>query len=184
MFVFASLREVNQPDFMLKLKCSPILCLLLLFSAPLIAQHHISGKVIDPQQNPVGFANVILFNAEDSTSVVQGSVTSEEGIFEFQTVAPAEYLLQVSFIGYEDFQKRIEVSGEMQLEEIRLQEMTNDLGEVAITVKNPTINREVDRLVFNVENSSLSSGSTWDILKKTPMVIVSNGNLQVRNQGI
>ena len=169
---------------MLKLQCSPILCLLLLFSAPLIAQHHISGKVIDPQQNPVGFANVILFNAEDSTSVFQGSVTSEEGIFEFQKVAPAEYLLQVSFIGSEDFQKRIEVSGEMQLEEIRLQEMTNDLGEVAITVKNPTINREVDRLVFNVENSSLSSGSTWDILKKTPMVIVSNGNLQVRNQGI
>src|SRR5690606_25534966 len=169
---------------MSKYQCSPILCLLLLFSAPLIAQHQITGKVLDPQQDPVSFANVIILNAEDSTSVIKGAVTSEEGSYQFEDIAPAEYVLKVSFVGYEDFLKRIQVSGDETLEDIRLKEMTNDLGEVAITIKNPTIKKEVDRLVFDVENSSLSSGSTWDILRKTPMVIVSNGNLQVRNQGV
>ncbi len=169
---------------MSKHQCSPILFLLFLFSTPLFAQHRLSGTVLDQQDAPISFANVILLNAEDSTSVVKGAVTSEEGTYEFENIAAAEYLLKVSFVGYEDFLKRIEVSGDATLEPVRLQEMTNSLGEVAITVKNPTINREVDRLVFDVENSSLSSGSTWDILKKTPMVIVSNGSLQVRNQGI
>lgn len=162
----------------------PILFLFLFISAPLLAQHSIDGKVIDSRSEPISYANVILLNAEDSTSVVKGAVTSEEGIYKFENIKPAEYILKISFVGYEDHMRRIEVDGDVSLEEVLLQELTSDLGEVAITVKSPSIRREVDRLVFEVENSSLSTGNTWDILRKTPMVIVANGGLQVRNQTV
>ncbi|NJW54685.1 Plug domain-containing protein, partial [Salinimicrobium sp. CDJ15-91] len=65
-----------------------------------------------------------------------------------------------------------------------LSEDTAALAEVSINYKNPSVKREVDRLVFNVENTTLSHGSSWDILKKTPGVILSGENLTVRNQGV
>ena len=162
----------------------PILFLFLFISAPLLAQHSINGKVFDSQKEPISYANVILLNAEDSTTVVKGAVTSEEGFYEFENIKPSEYLLKVSFVGYEDHFLRINVDGDESLPEVILRESTSNLDEVAITVKSPSIRREVDRLIFEVENSSLSTGNTWDILRKTPMVIVANGGLQVRNQAV
>ena len=47
--------------------------------------------------------------------------------------------------------------------------------------KRPTIQRKIDRLVYNVENSVVSSGSTYDILRKTPGVIVQQDNLMIKN---
>src|SRR5690606_13263558 len=45
----------------------------------------------------------------------------------------------------------------------------------------PKIKQKIDRLVFDVENSTLSNLNTWEILKRTPNITVRNGNLQVRN---
>ena len=42
----------------------------------------------------------------------------------------------------------------------------------------------MDRIVFDVENSTLSSGNTWDILKKSPGVIDNQGQLMVRNAAV
>ena len=39
----------------------------------------------------------------------------------------------------------------------------------------------VDRLVFNVENTTLSNSSVLDVLKQTPGVLHKNGILTVKN---
>ena len=44
------------------------------------------------------------------------------------------------------------------------------------------IERKIDRISFNVENSVLSSLNTYEILKRTPGVIVSQGELLVKNR--
>ncbi len=80
--------------------------------------------------------------------------------------------------------KTIEVSKNENLGKLILKEDTATLNEVSINYKNPSVKREVDRLVFSVENTTLSSGTSWDILKRTPGVILSGQNLTVRNQGV
>lgn len=169
---------------MIKKNTPPLLSLLLLLSAPVFAQHSLSGTVVDNADAPVAYANVILLNAEDSTSVVRGAVTSEEGVFKFNKIEANEYLLKVSFVGFEDYLGKMKVSEDKKIGKIILEETAANLDEVSINVKNPSIKRETDRLIFEVENTTLSRGSSWDILKKTPMVLLVNDNLQVRNQPV
>ena len=169
---------------MLKRPIAPLFLLLFLVSFSGFAQSSLEGAVFDENKNPVAFANVILLNAKDSTTVYMGAVSSEEGLFKFKGIEPANYLLKVSFVGFEDALRRIEVSKNEVLQPVVLKESAATLDEVSINYKTPSVKREVDRLVFRVENSSLSSGTSWDILKKTPGVVVSNNNLMVRNQGV
>ena len=153
-------------------------------AAPVAAQHTLEGKVIDRAKDPVPFANVILLDGQDSTSVYKGAVSTESGNFSLENIAADEYLLKVSFVGFEDYLQHVDISEDTELPLITLEEATANLDEISLNYKNPTVRREVDRLVFEVQNTSLSSGSSWDILKKTPGVIVANGNLMVRNQPV
>lgn len=169
---------------MFKYYSPPLFLLLFLYSFSGFGQHSVEGKVVDPKQDPVAFANLILLNAQDSTSVYKGAVSTEAGDFKFTDVEEDEYLLKVSFVGFQDQFRRIKVSKNENLGAIILQEDTATLKEVSINYKNPSVKREVDRLVFNVENTTLSTGTSWDILKKTPGVVLSGNNLMVRNQGV
>ena len=58
------------------------------------------------------------------------------------------------------------------------------LDEVVVNSVKPLIERKADRLIFNVENSVASQGSSWEVLKRTPGVIAVQDNLQVRNQSV
>ena len=169
---------------MLKNYCPPLFLLLFIVPFSGFAQFTVEGKVIDAQQNPVPYANVVLLNAQDSITVYKGAVSSENGDFQFENIEGNEYLLNVSFVGFKNSLRHIEISENTQLAPVVLTEDSAALDEVSINYKNPSVTREVDRLVFRVENTSLSSGSSWDILKKTPGVIVANNMLQVRNQSV
>ncbi|GAB2762323.1 outer membrane beta-barrel family protein [Actinomadura fibrosa] len=149
-----------------------------------IAQHNLDGRIIDSNNDPIAFANVILLSAKDSTTVYKGAVSTENGEFRFTNIEEKPYVIKVSFVGYKDYLALIEDPTKEKLSPVVLKESSEDLGEVSINYKKPTVRKQVDRLVFTVENSSLSSGSTWEILKKTPGVIVANNSLQVRNQGV
>jgi len=163
---------------------SPINCLVFLFCFQAFSQNSVMGSLIDQNQNPVVFANVVLLQASDSVTVYKGSVSDEAGVYSFEDIANNSYILHVSFVGYENFLKRIEVDGNNNLETITLTETPAGLNEITIKCKKPTITRSIDRLIFDVEKSTLSSGNSWDILKKTPGVILNQGQLQVRNSAV
>lgn len=169
---------------MFKLYSLPLCLFFILWSLSGFSQHSVDGRVLDPARQPVAFANVILLDAQDSTSVYKGAVSSEDGRFSLKNIEANVYLLKVSFVGFQDLLRKIEVSEDENLGELSLQEDTATLDEVSINYKNPSVKREVDRLVFSVENTTLSTGSSWDILKKTPGVILSGNSLMVRNQGV
>ncbi|WP_029036405.1 outer membrane beta-barrel family protein [Salinimicrobium xinjiangense] len=169
---------------MTNLYSPPLFLFIFLCSFSGFSQHSVEGKVVDSNRNPVAFANLILLNAQDSTTVYKGAVSSEAGDFKFTEVAENEYLLKVSFVGFGDHFRKIKVSKNENLSPLVLQEDTATLNEVSINYKNPSVKREVDRLVFSVENTTLSTGNSWDILKRTPGVILSGNSLMVRNQGV
>ena len=69
------------------------------FSVSIYAQSFISGKVIDGEFNePLPFANVIL-KSNDNITKLGGTTTDFDGNFSFE-IAPGQYLIEVSFIGY------------------------------------------------------------------------------------
>lgn len=158
------------------------LFLFLLSAGSLIAQQYqVNGFVTNQETKPISYVNVVLLKQSDSVFVA-GTSTDEKGYFDFSNVDKGEYILQASFIGYENYFRDLNVESDLNLGTLTIHESSESLDEVTISIQKPTIQREIDRLIFNVENTSLSSGSTWDILSKTPGVIVQQNSITIRNQ--
>jgi outer membrane receptor protein involved in Fe transport len=140
----------------------------------------ISGKVIDPNGVPIEFANVILFES-DSDVFLKGTSTDDRGIFKLENLSENTYNLKISYIGFKSFEQIIVLKGELDLREITLEESAESLEQVEIIGRKPTITRKPDRLVFNIENTALTEGSTLGVLKNTPGVIVSEGGIAIKS---
>lgn len=165
---------------MLKIKFAPLLFLL----APYVifSQSSLSGSIQDQDKKPVAFANVILLSAEDSTSVFKGTISEENGSFLLENIADSTYLLKVSFVGYAESLQKVKVNGNTSMQPIILEESSDNLDEVVVNARQPKVIRKIDRLVFEVENTTLSTGNSFEILKRTPGVILSQGQLLVKNR--
>src|SRR5690606_19937066 len=125
---------------------------------------------------PIAFANVMLLKAADS-SVVKGVSTNDKGFFILDKLASDNYLLRLSYLGYNVVYKSIFVDQIIDLGIIVLEESSEELDEVNIIVKKPTLRKEADRLVFNVENTALIEGNMFDVLKSTPGVLVMDNKI-------
>lgn len=161
----------------------PLCLVFFLFSKIAVAQQELKGFVTDEKNEAVPYATVVLLKAQDS-AFYKGTFTEENGEFIFSEVEKGKYLLKVTFVGFEDLSEPVEVDGNIFLQHLILKEATSGLDEVVVHAKNPTVRRTVDRIIFNVENTSLSTGNTWNILKKTPGVLVMEDNLMVRNSTV
>lgn len=154
-----------------------IFALTLIIIIPFLSfsQINISGVVKDSISN-IEFANVILKNGNNS--VVSGSITNEKGLFTLIS-KKGKYNLTVSFIGYKDWFKEILIEDkDIDLGNIQLIQSQYKLEEVVIAAKIPTIKRKVDRLIFNIQNSIVSSGGdAMDVLQKTPGVRVDGSEI-------
>ena len=137
------------------------------------SQHQITGKVLDDQQRAVDYANILLLNPVDS-SLVKGTLSDSSGYFIFEKVAPAEYLISVSFIGYNDyFTEVMKVNQDVELASFRLSTNNAQLDEVVVKAKKPFIELKADKIVMNVDASPVAAGNNaLELLMKSPGVNV------------
>jgi len=140
----------------------------------------ISGKVIDSNGSPIEFANVII-SIENEEAFFKGTSTDNKGFFNLGNLSTSTYFIRISYIGYEDFDQKIILTGNLDLKTIQLNEIPESLGEVVVVAKKPTITRKPDRLIFNIENTALTEGSTLGVLKNTPGIIVSEGSINIKS---
>lgn len=141
----------------------------------------ITGKVVDQENNLIPYANILLLQASDST-FVQGTSADDNAKFVLTDVAPDLYLLQASYVGRGSEPRALDILSDVSLGALIIPLETNTLDEVVVTARRPTLKRLADRLVFTVENTVISQGNSWDILKSTPGVIVNRDELQIRGQ--
>ncbi|GAB4153640.1 MAG: outer membrane beta-barrel family protein [Winogradskyella sp.] len=140
----------------------------------------ILGKVVDAENQPIGLANVILLQGEEKQFLI-GTSTDDNGYFNLVNLTEDTYYIKVSFIGLQEFEQKIILTGNLDLKTIKLQEIPESLDEVTIVAKKPTITRKPDRLVFNIENTALVEGNTMGVLKSTPGIIVTDGSINIKS---
>ncbi len=136
----------------------------------------ISGRVLDAQQQPIAFANVLLLHAADS-NLVSGQISSETGDFVFDTPAPGRYFLKIVMLGYAD-----EVSSPFAIMQdgpalspfvFKMQTQAEQLTTVELVGRRPLLEQKTDRLVVNVAQSvTYSGGTALDVLQRSPGVRV------------
>ena len=136
------------------------------------------GKVVDENNEPLAYANVMLQKA-DST-YLGGAMTDTLGIFTLNT-APEASMLQVSFIGYESYHAPIK--GE-DMGTIVMVPDTEMLGRAVVKGYLPKTVIKGDAFVTPVENSVLAeAGSAGDVLKKLPGIVTKDGGYEVIGKG-
>lgn len=142
--------------------------------------YSISGTVKDTENETVAFANILVMQSLDST-IVTGTSSDENGIFKIEDLKSSQYILKTSFIGFKDDFKTLNLTEDIDNIIIVLEESVEALNEVQIFFEKPTLKREADRLVFNVEKTALSQGNLVEVLRSTPSVLVLDDAILVKN---
>lgn len=154
---------------------------LLAWAPYLVAQEfELKGRIKDQDGGEVSFATVYLYKASDTT-LVRTDMSDESGVFRFPGVEPQVYFLRASYVEqYSDF-RAIDVSADTDAGVLTVS-LENALEEVEVVGKLPAIRREPGKVVFKVENTILSTGTTADILGRAPGVVDDNGSFYLRGQ--
>ena len=139
----------------------------------------ITGLLKDESNSPLSFVNVLLFE-KDAAEPFKGATTDENGRFRIENIKDGSYKIKFSFVGFLAIEKDIELVSTKNIGELILKTAVESLNTAVISLKRPTIQRTSEKLVFNVENSSLSVGNTFDLLKKTPGVVIIGEKIDVR----
>ncbi|WP_248722970.1 outer membrane beta-barrel protein [Seonamhaeicola sp. ML3] len=156
------------------LALSFVLFCLNIFSQDFVLQ----GIVQDEQNNAVAFSNVALLK---ENTIISGTTSLEDGKFKIENLKAATYTIKISFLGYKTHEQQIDLNSDLDLKTIVLKENLQSLEGVTIVAKRPTVKRMVDRLVFTVENSTLSNDNTLELLSHTPGVLVYDNKITIKN---
>jgi hypothetical protein len=149
-----------------------LLLLIFLFQNKVFSQIKISGQIKDEKNNPVEFIEIQLQNKD--SIIFKSELTNSEGKFTLET-EKGKYSLLIRQLGKIYHNQKIDATQDIYIGVISITEKTQELQEVVITSKKKLIERKVDRLIFNVENSiSASGGDAIDALKVTPSIRVQN----------
>jgi len=175
-----SINHLDPIDSIINQIMKQLVIFLLLLPLWSSAQHSLSGSVTETGGKAVPFTDVALLKAQDSTAY-RNVLADEEGRFTIGSVDDGQYILKASAIGMSSAYRNINITGDLQLEPLVLSQAAEMLEGVEIVSKRPIVKRLVDRMEFNVENSSLSSNNAWEILSKTPGVTATgSGSISVR----
>ena len=131
-------------------------------------------------------ATVSLVYAKDS-SLVSFSRTNEAGVFNFKNVAPGNYLISVSYVGY--IPKWVPVlTGTEKTVEMGLIYMNdvNSMSTVTVTARRPPVVINGDSVEFNSENFKTAPNAVVeDLLKKMPgMEVDKAGGITVNGKKV
>lgn len=137
----------------------------------------INGTVLNESKTAVEFANVTLHRVTDSV-FVKASITDEKGNFELDGLSDGTYYFKVTQVSFQNFKSdNFIISPEkltLSFANIILKSNSNNLKEVVVTKEKQFIERKLDKIIVNVENSIVSAGSTvLDVLERSPSVMVN-----------
>lgn len=148
----------------------------------LVAQHAISGTLVDSSTNDrLAFVNIGLIRASDSI-YVSGTASNDNGFFKIEHVKNGRYILQITAIGYENYKNILDISKDLDLGVVKMHEGAVRLDEVVIIEKKPLFANEGEKTLYNVsEDPSIQTGTASDALQNAPGVEVDvEGNITLR----
>ncbi|MCB9082247.1 MAG: TonB-dependent receptor [Lewinellaceae bacterium] len=169
------------------------LVLLFLFcSGFLLAQNgkptRISGSVVDSTGAALPAATVMLLQARDS-ALVQFTLTDNQGQFNIPRINTGEYFLQISYVGFANYQQNLTVTGEQEIQDvgrIQLEPQSQLIQEITVAGDRIPIGIKKDTIEYNASAFQVQpNANVEDLLKKLPGVEVDrSGNIQAQGENV
>ena len=145
----------------------------------------ITGYVVDSSiSKAVEYASIALSTKKDN-KIIDGAICDDKGKFSLSKVATGEYILSVSFMGYQTKKMDVNIvnkNDEIDLGVIKMNQSTQTLAEVTVDGQRSLIEDKVDRIVYNAEKDITNKGGDGaDVLRKVPSLTVDlDGNVSLR----
>ena len=170
-------------------KAKLVILFLFLIPAALMAQKSsisVSGIIKEKvSDEALPFVNIVLKNPTDS-SFVTGTISKEKGRFTISGVKPGEYLLEVSLIGFNQYQSPLFVGSNseyLDLGVIAMDERVQQLSEVVVTGQQDAVSGQMDKKIFAAEdNVSQGGGSVLQSMQNLPGITTQDGQIQLRGK--
>ncbi|MEM6698787.1 MAG: TonB-dependent receptor, partial [Bacteroidota bacterium] len=145
----------------------------------------ITGNILDEASNPVAYANILLLQSSDSL-LAKGTLTDENGNFSIDGIEKGQYILNVSFIGYQDWSSEIfDFEGSKNFNGIRLTTNAVALEGVEVKAQKMLVQQSKEGTVVNVQSSLLTRGSSaLQVLERSPGIFIDrrDGNISLNGQ--
>ncbi|HTF17462.1 MAG TPA: outer membrane beta-barrel family protein [Chryseolinea sp.] len=145
----------------------------------------VSGVIKDKSSGrPVPYVNVVLKTASDS-AFVAGTVTGESGQYSIPNIAPGNYVLATSFVGYHSRVQSVMIgrlSEFIDLGEMSIDENVTALQEVVVTGERDAVSEAMDKKTFSIaDNINQEGGSLLQVMQTLPGVTISDeGTVRLR----
>lgn len=174
------MKTQNQKHLLFKkLKFSFLFILLL--SNNLYSQYTVSGKIEQVDKNKNQFTEVFLLDKD--SAIVSNNLIDENGIFILKVNNAGGYVFKIKQLNHFLYSKNIDLHSDLDLGLLPL-ESSKEIKEIVISGKKKLIERKIDRVVFNVENTiATTGGDALEALKITPGVKVQNDNVSIIGKG-
>ncbi|MGZ3872432.1 MAG: TonB-dependent receptor domain-containing protein [Mucilaginibacter sp.] len=164
-----------------------LLMSLLLWVSSRPAYGQISGKLTDAEGQPVPYVTVSLLKAADSM-LIRSALSSEKGDYKLDNVAPGQYILRLSSVGYLVLYTPVfELTAGRLSRDFGTQvllENRKQLVETMIRANRPLLQQRADGTLVNVENSMMTKGSSaLEVLERSPGVTIDHQNSDIALNG-
>lgn len=141
--------------------------------------HSVKGVVKDSSGEIIIAANILLLSSKDTLH----TISDEEGMFAFTNLKYTDFILRISLLGFEPWQKQYRISSNLPdlfISDIKLKHKANLLHEIVITGKKTAMTIKKDTLEYNIDQLRLRENSVVeDIIKRLPGLQVDmNGNIK------
>lgn len=172
-----------------------ILTAILILANAITAQVKLSGKISDSSTNhPIDFANISLLQSD--SVFVKGIESDSEGLFAFTDVKKGNYILSVSFMGYDKSLIVINnLEKDLHMDNIPL--TSSDISLKDITVEGNSVIRKPDRqIILPTQAQIRASNNGMTLLRNLQLsrIIINpidntlsvpgGGNVQLRINGV
>lgn len=150
------------------------------------ASYKLKGNVQDATNaTPLGFANVALLSAADS-SIKTGMATDDLGSFFFTVKEPGNYILRISFLGYSTQFQNVTVERRFaNLGTFSLKPEATNLKAVEIEGKIPPVRQFKDTTQFNAAGYKVNKDATTeDLVTKMPGITMQDGKVQAQGEEV
>ncbi len=146
--------------------------------------YNLQGVVLEKETSePLISANIVMRFASDTSKFVFAT-TDIEGKFSFKSLTQQNYILQISYVGYQNYSQNIVLSKpNTVLEPILIEESTL----LAVTVEGrQTISEQIgDTTQYNASAFKTEKNADAEtLLKKMPTITTENGQIQAQGETV
>lgn len=134
---------------------------------------NLTGKISDDKE-PLAGTTIILHRAD---SLIGATITDKKGIFRIEGLSNREYLLSISYLGYQTREEKVTMNKNLFVEYTLSQANNIELSEVVIRAdKSNIVGITPEGSVFYLSANAKDSKDIYNALREIPKLIVDNTN--------